>query len=433
MVKIVAVYVVGAFLIFGMCVSARAGIQIGGENGPLLHGFAEAALGVKLSDDTTKSDSFNYGEQRVQLKTLYRPDKGVLADWYGVVDAKADLFLDEYFGGKTGIDVRSLNLALSPREWLDCKIGRQVFTWGTGDYLFINDLFPKDYISFYIGRDDEYLKKPSDGLKCSLYAAQINADIVVIPFFTPNTVFDGDRLSFFDPFQAGIAGIESDRRLVEQPAQVENTEVAARIYRTLGSYEAAVYLFRGFYKNPVGYLDESRRELYYPRLNSVGASLRGPGLGGIVHAETGYYQSVEDTSGKNRLIQNSQLKAMAGYSKDLGNDWSAGGQYLIEQTLDYGRLQDALAPGDYVWDEVRHLCTLRLTKLFKQQTVRATLFLFYSPSDRDTYWRPSLSYDISDSLHWTSGANLAWGEEATTEFGQAQRNKNIYTRLRYSF
>ncbi len=48
---------------------------------------------------------------------------------------------------------------------VNLKIGRQVFTWGTGDYLFINDLFPKDYESFYIGRDDEYLKRPSEAVK----------------------------------------------------------------------------------------------------------------------------------------------------------------------------------------------------------------------------------------------------------------------------
>ena len=36
----------------------------------------------------------------------------------------------------------------------DLKIGQQVLTWGTGDYVFLNDLFPKDYQSFFSGRDD---------------------------------------------------------------------------------------------------------------------------------------------------------------------------------------------------------------------------------------------------------------------------------------
>jgi len=51
----------------------------------------------------------------------------------------------------------------------------------------------------------------------------------------------------------------------------------------------------------------------------------------------------------------------------------------------------------------------------------------------DTYWRPSVTYDINDRLKATLGANLFWGENDYTEFGQAEENKNIYVRVRYSF
>jgi hypothetical protein len=37
------------------------------------------------------------------------------------------------------------------------------------DLIFINDLFPKDWESFFIGRDTEYLKAPSDAAKISLF------------------------------------------------------------------------------------------------------------------------------------------------------------------------------------------------------------------------------------------------------------------------
>ena len=52
---------------------------------------------------------------------------------------------------------------------LDVKLGRQVLTWGTGDLLFLNDLFPKDWVSFFAGRDDEYLKAPSNTLRATQY------------------------------------------------------------------------------------------------------------------------------------------------------------------------------------------------------------------------------------------------------------------------
>ena len=156
-------------------------------------------------------------------------------------------------------------------------------------------------------------------------------------------------------------------------------------------------------------------------------------MGGIVNAEVGYLNSREDSSGANRLIQNSMLKGMLGYSKDLGNDLSVGFQYYYEQILDYDQYRDNLFSADYRWDEYRHVVTQSLRKLFKQQTVTASMFNFYSPSDRDGYVRASIGYDITDQWNMTTGVNIPWGEDEITEFGQMKHNKNIYARVRYTF
>ena len=58
-----------------------------------------------------------------------------------------------------------------PSSFYEIKAGRQVLTWGTGDLIFINDRFPKDYESFYSGRDMEYLKVPSDAVKISFLSS----------------------------------------------------------------------------------------------------------------------------------------------------------------------------------------------------------------------------------------------------------------------
>ncbi|MFH2138003.1 MAG: hypothetical protein ABII88_05795 [Candidatus Omnitrophota bacterium] len=412
---------------------AHAAFRLG-ENGPKVSAFVENDFGIKLGNDTTKRDEFNMFEQRLQLKTSVYPEyTELLEDWMAQVNVKADFTVDEYFNGRTDAQMRELNLAIAPLDWMDTKIGRQVFTWGTGDYLFVNDLFPKDYVSFYIGRDDEYLKKPSDGAKVSLYSEKANLDLVVIPFFEPNTIFNGQRLSFFDPFQGGIAGVNSNRTLTEPDQNPDNIEYAARVYKSFDSYETAFYLFRGYYKMPRGYLNEFNRELFYPRLDAYGASIRGPVFGGVGYAEGAYYNSPQDNMGDNRLIENPMFKYMLGFEKDLGNDLKAGMQYLYEQILEYTNYRNTLLGRDYYWDEYRHLTTLRVTKLYKNQTVMAGLFVFFSPSDLDGYVRPSITYDVSDVLKITLGANLVWGEDVQTEFGQMEHNKNIYTRVKYSF
>ncbi|MDD3375457.1 MAG: hypothetical protein PHY73_07050 [Candidatus Omnitrophica bacterium] len=401
---------------------------------PQIHGFFEADYGVKVSDDNTKRDNYNILEQRLQLRlNHYFSGENYLAQKGGALAFRGDFTVDEYYSGKTDFELRELNLSLTPMSFMDVKLGRQTLTWGTGDYLFINDMFPKDYVSFFTGRDDEYLKKPSDALKVSIYQELANIDLIVIPHFTPNTTPKGDRLSFFDSFQGGIAGVNSDRDIIEPPFQMSNNEYALRLNRNFGSNEAALYYFHGFDKNPRSYMDEAARKLYYEPLDVYGASLRGPFASGIGNVEIGYLNSRDDRDGTNRMVENSFFKAMAGYSKDLGNDLRVGFQYLFEQRLDYDEYRDNLLPNDYRWDEYRHLLTNRITKLFKNQTVMVSLFTFYSPSDNDGYVRPSVSYDISDQWKITFGANLPWGEDDITEFGQMKRNKNIYTRVRYSF
>ena len=121
-----------------------------------VHGFIEAAYGPKFSGDKlTQKNDYNLLEQRLQLKVAYRPQKlAWLASWNPEFFYKGDLLSDEY-KETLRYQIREANGLVSPLSWMDVKLGRQILTWGTGDYLFINDVFPKDYESFFIGRDDE--------------------------------------------------------------------------------------------------------------------------------------------------------------------------------------------------------------------------------------------------------------------------------------
>jgi len=105
----------------------------------------------------------------------------------------------------------------------------------------------------------------------------------------------------------------------------------------------------------------------------------------------------------------------------------------MEQTMDYGNYRRALNAGDPAKDKLRSMVTLRLTRLYMAQTLKAGVFLFYSPTDEDTYLRPTLDYDLSDSLAVTIGANIFAGRYDHTEFGQLEDNDNVYARVRYSF
>jgi hypothetical protein len=162
-------------------------------------------------------------------------------------------------------------------------------------------------------------------------------------------------------------------------------------------------------------------------------SLRGPFFGGVGNFEAGYYESREDAGGTKEAVENSSIKYLLGYTRDMGGDLKAGFQYLVEQMLQYDEYRSTLSAGSPVRDEFRHLLTLRLTKLFKNQTVETGLFVFYSPSDEDIYLRPAVSYKVTDNMKVMVGANLFTGGEDHTEFGQLEGNDNAYLRVRYSF
>ena len=62
-----------------------------------------------------------------------------------------------------------------------------------------------------------------------------------------------------------------------------------------------------------------------------------------------------------------------------------------------------------------------------------SLFTFFSPDELDTYIRPRITYKIIEPLAIVVGANLMFGRDDYTFFGQLKENTNVYARLRYSF
>lgn len=397
-------------------------------------GFHEGAYSFRGGDNLTEHSDMSLAEFRVQIKDRFYPE---LIDKYsGEVSFKLDLYYDAVMasGKSNGVaDLRELNMLLVPLDSVDIKVGRQVLTWGTGDLLFINDLFPKDYVSFFSGRDDEYLKRPSDAIKVSHFAL-INTDIVFTPVFAPNKSLNGDRFSVFNPFTGTIEGESLDREYTVPHKTVSNSELSVRTYKNFQGVEGAVYFNKGFYKEPRQLLDSANEEFTYPRLLTAGFSLRGSALTGIVNLEFAYYSSRDDLDGDDPLVENSSHKVMAGFERDFKGDLKLGVQGYAEVMSFYDDYKVSV-PKEFQRSETRTVTTVRLSKMFLNQTVNAGLFVFYSPSDKDSYLRPMVSYDISDNLKFTVGANIFNGtsDNIYSDFGMVDGNDNYYGRVRYSF
>lgn len=396
-----------------------------------LHGFIEAGGGVRLRDvgpppaawgaagvvpPAWNGGDYVLRETRLQLKSdLY----GSGAEAHFVADVLADAIARD----GTSIFLREAWTKFSVLgDHLEVRAGRQPTTWGTGDLLFINDLFPKDYVSFFIGREDQYLKSPSDALRLGGFGLPLAIDVVYTPVFSPNILPTGERLVFWTPALATVR---------EPEPKIENGETAVRLSRDLGRWNLGFYGYWGRWKSPVGFSppDTSRAvqgAFHHPGLNVYGTSVRGGLFGGVAWAETGWYDSADDRDCNLPFVPNSEARAMAGYERQWWSDFTGGAQVYWEGVQEY-------RAGEYVKDENYTLVTLRLMQMLRYQTLKLSAFTFYSPSDEDAYVRLSAGYDYTDELAFTVGVNLFQGSGERTLFGMNEDNSNSFLRMRYSF
>lgn len=383
-----------------------------------LSGFLEGRIGARLQnvegyDRTTLEE--------IRLRTEYArtlgPVRGRLA--FDLIAGKPDQESVDLQSGEGWLDLREAWLLARPGDFIDIKAGRQIATWGTGDLLFINDLFPKDWISFLLGRDEDYLKAPFDGVRGTIFSDFANLDLIVGIPFAPDRFVDGDDLAFSNP---------GGPTRLENPDIPDRPDLYSRLYRTIGSAEVAGYLYDGFWKSPGGFSTTGRA--IFPRLAVYGASVRGAGLGGILSFETGYYDSLEDRRGTDPFIKNSEWRFLLGHDREILPKLNLGLQYYVEWLQDYDDYRETLPPIVEPRDEWRQVLTLRLTQLLLRDDLTLSLFTFYSPTDQDFYLRPVASWKVNDVWRISGGLNLFGGESDTTFFGQFEDNSNGYLALR---
>jgi len=389
-------------------------------------GFLQGLYGGGLDRGNPTTSDYTTSESRLQLRLESYSDA---TEFFG----RVDFVYDDYNESSMDIELREGFAKFRMFNFLDFKIGRQIITWGTGDLIFINDVFAKDYQSFFIGRDDQYLKAPQNALRVELYTKPGNFAVVYTPRFTPNRIPAGRRLSYFNPLMGSIVGgFEPyfEGRMPE--SKFENGEIAARFSRYIGSADIALYAYTGFYKNPVG-MDMSDSLAYYPDLDVYGASLRMPMFGGIAWTEGGYFYSRVDKDGDNPFVPNTKISSMIGFERQFGANFTANVQYQNEYMIDYDVYTSGLMPGMTAADEYYHLLTTRLTQRLKMETLTLSAFVFYSPNEEDMYGRFAVDYKYTDELTLTLGANIFEGNYDYTDFGTFKKNDNVYLKMTYGY
>ena len=390
-----------------------------------IDGFLQGLYGARLDEANPTATEYSASETRLQMRLQHFGD---VSEFFG----RMDFTYDAADTADYRWELREGFLKFRLGGNFDFKVGRQVLTWGTGDLVFINDVFAKDYRSFFSGRDDQYLKAPQTALRMEYYNRLGSFSFVWTPRFEPNRLPTGRKFSYYFPLENRIVG---EGYFFEPPtpeAKFENGEFASRFSRQVGNFNTSLYFYKGFYKNPLGF-DPNAMSAVYPRLNVYGASTRGTLLGGILWLEGGYFDSRDDRDGDDANTPNSSMNGLLGFERQVAANLTANIQWQADYMLDYDTFASQQRPGVFIRDETRHLLTSRITKLLNSELITLSAFVFYSPSDGDAYVRLSASYRYTDEVTLAAGGNIFTGRHDNTEFGQFQKNDNVYLKMTYGF
>lgn len=393
-----------------------------------LRGFAQTNVSFRTANAdnllTPKGESlpkFLLGEERVQL-TLSKSGKKVS------FLSKTDLYFDAV-SENLKLDFREAYLDLSLGKF-DIRAGRQIITWGLGDLVFINDIFPKNWVAFISGQPLEYLKFGSDAININFFPKIASFQLIVTPFYQPDVLPVGDRIKAYDPFSNFTT-----RQEVKPEVNIENTQIAGRIYKNIGKYDVSVYFSRGFYGSPPGILpnfENNSLVMSYPRLDTYGISAQGPFLNGVLSIEGGILNSRDDMSGNIPGIENSQNRFLVSYQRPIGENYTINFQYYSEYIKNYQNMVNSLS-GVTDRKKLRHTLSIRQTQYLFYQTLKLSCFALYSPNEKDYYLNPEISYDFGSNTHLSIGGNLFEGKNETTFLGQFNKNDNIYAVLKFDF
>ena len=406
------------------------GMRLAAPLASLLLAAAPAAADLSVSGFLQQNTAFNTAganpdgrhhkwlEERAQLKL-----DATAGSWR--VYLKGDGHYD-HLGRGGGAELREAYLDYSTGAF-DVRFGRQVITWGLGDLVFVNDVFPKDHEALFAGRPLENLKRGVDALKLGAYPEFASFELVLAPSFRESRIPDARRFWLFDP----MPGVTS--RETVKPGQ---GDWALRAYRDVAGYDAAVYLYRGFQRTPSMRPDSlsapTRISFFFPELAVYGASLSGRAGGGVMSLEAAHYDSRRDRAGKDFTVPNSQTRLLAAYQLQPWEDLTLNLQYYAERMRDYGNYLAALPAGFPVERRWQASASLRATQLYLHQTLRFSVYASYNTSNGDYFLNPELHYSFTDRVWGALGLNV-FGGKPWGQFGQLSRNDNLYLQMRHEF
>jgi len=318
----------------------------------------------------------------------------------------------------------------------DLRIGQQQIVWGKTDGIRMLDIInPFDLREFIL---DDFLDS-----RIGLWSARLNyyADIggaehefefVVVPDARPAEFAPpGSRWSI--PFgNAAPAGITVLRLAPEQPNwSLNNTELGAAWRANLSGWDLSLNYYYGWSDFPNVFKQLSGTtmtvQLRHLRMHTAGGSFSNAFGPFVVRGEVAvnFGEGINTTSldWANSVVRRTTLNGAIAvdYSK---SNWTIGVQLFGRRIINAPVVDTSII-------STPNFASLRIATDFMNEKLKPEILLLADLDDGGLLTRPKLSYEFSDNLTGTLGADIISGTGGF--FGPFASNDRIYSEAEWSF
>jgi hypothetical protein len=310
----------------------------------------------------------------------------------------------------------------------DLRIGKQIVAWGRADGINPTDnLTPRNYRVLLPFDEDQRFGTWAARLDTYL-PRSLTLTVFASPFFEP------------DQFPLPTAGLPVETR---QPAHsLRDGQAALKLNHVGEDFDWSLSYYHGYNLLPAVNVVGSDFELYYNRMDVIGADCaRNFGRFGfrseIAYSLPSAHADVDPNATQRRLFWvtgldrtflenlNVNFQVFVRWMPDYQNPRG----YLNAKAQAVGAL-NALILGQE--KRVSHGITFRVSDQWFNNTLRTELFGVTNMARGDFYLRPLVTYDISDRLRVSVGANV-YGGPHEVQYGVLKPDTGAFAELRYAF
>lgn len=314
-------------------------------------------------------------------------------------------------------------------------LGKQVAAWGVLDGIRITDRFDPVRRRDFIFTDTRPERIARWGLQTQTQVKgwRLDTAIALDPTVSQQANL-GDRFALqATRFTHGLS-LEGSNAHLETEARnrtVRDATVGFRLGRNLGTGRLSVMAFNGPTTDPILALDRigptPRVTLRYPKRSLIGASWDRTLGSMVLRAEAAFIpdQPINVTA-ESQLTHTRRSRWLGG----LGVDWNAPLGMFVNAQIGADHIADGRA--DLARPKTDVIATVRVQRHFRQAGWKLQCEWIGSISDGDSVARPMVVRELNDSLTFTLGADLAFGD-TSGQFGQFHERSRGWARLKASW